>query len=201
MRHNRWIKKIASVVLTSSLLMPNIAVAEANLLPKQAASRAADESATTKKWLSAYQAALQAGAGAKEKQPDEQPTYTKAEVMKLEWGPLSAESVWQLYQTGDRKLLQLAAYVHPQLDQFLSHNEQVDKYQWLDEAFQKKMDGLTAAEKKQLAAYAPQVVALHEKGKEVAAAKKALSPAGKAQATESAASATQAASALASIPD
>ncbi|WP_314305407.1 RHS repeat-associated core domain-containing protein [Brevibacillus parabrevis] len=201
MRHNRWIKKIASVVLTSSLLMPNIAVAEANLLPKQAASRAADESATTKNWLSAYQAALQAGAGAKEKQPDEQPTYTKAEVMKLEWGPLSAESVWQLYQTADRKLLQLAAYVHPQLDQFLSHNEQVDKYQWLDEAFQKKMDGLTAAEKKQLAAYAPQVVALYEKGKEVAAAKKALSPAGKAKATESAAPATQTASALANIPD
>lgn len=196
MRYNRWMKKIAGVVLSGSLLMPNMAFAEASLSAKMQASDASHASAATKKWLSAYQAAVQAGAGKKEQRPDEKPTYSKAEVMKLDWTPLSAESVWQLYQTGDRKLLQLAAYVYPQVDQLLSHDEQVDKYQWEGETFQQKMDGLSAAEKKQLEAYVPQIMALYEKGKQAAASNKAS--AGKKQATGSLASAT---AATTSIPD
>lgn len=163
MRYNRWMKKMAAVVLSGTLLLPNMAFAEASLPAKPQASYASGESATTKKWLSAYQAAVQAEAGKKEQRPDEKPTYSKAEVMKRDWTPLPAESVWQLYQTGNRKLLQLAAYVYPQVDQLLSHNEQVDKYQWEGETFQQKMDGLSAAEKQQLEASVPQVVALYEK--------------------------------------
>ncbi|MGN7472208.1 RHS repeat domain-containing protein [Brevibacillus sp. SAFN-007a] len=197
MRYNRWMKKMAAVVLSGSLLLPNMAFAEASLPAKPQASYASGESTTTKKWLSAYQAAVQAEAGKKEQRPDEKPTYSKAEVMKRDWTPLPAESVWQLYQTGNRKLLQLAAYVYPQVDQLLSHNEQVDKYQWEGETFQQKMDGLSAAEKQQLEASVPQVVALYEKGKQ-AAAENQTATSSKAKATGNL---TPAATATASIPD
>lgn len=132
----KWMRGFLSSVLAISLLVPSVTFARVD--ERLSATPVSDDSneqpADTKAWLSAYKEVLQAAKKLQQKKSDEIPSFTKDEVMAMTWDSLPADVVWGMYQSFDRKTLQIAAYFYPLLDRFLSQDEKVKKYQWTDEA-------------------------------------------------------------------
>ena len=140
----KWMRGFLSSVLTISLLVPSVTFARVD--ERLSATPVSDDSneqpADTKAWLSAYKEVLQAAKKLQQKKSDEIPSFTKDEVMAMTWDSLPADVVWGMYQSFDRKTLQIAAYFYPLLDRFLSQDEKVEKYQWTDEAVMSEMGRL-----------------------------------------------------------
>lgn len=158
MRPTSWRKKIGSIVMIVSLVLPTVVHAQpGSTQPIQAFPDGPHQVVDTKKWLSAYKESMEAASKQKAKKPEEVPAYTKDDVAKMEWDSFQVEDVWEMYQSCERKTLQLIAYFYPLFDRFLSHNEQVEKYAWTDEEVIGRLGQLSDAQYNQLAKYAPAI--------------------------------------------
>ncbi|EST55723.1 hypothetical protein T458_07740 [Brevibacillus panacihumi W25] len=162
---SKWIKKTLSMLLISSLLLPNIANAETKSTTQvsRAASVQGDD---TKNWITAYKDSLEMAKMQPEIGPEDIPTFSKEEVLKWEWDSFQGKEVWNMYNSFDRKALQIVAYFYPSFDRFLSHSEQVEKYEWTDEKVLQAIQNLPGAEYDQLEKFVPSIADFYRKGLE-----------------------------------
>lgn len=166
MRIKQWLTKSINVILAASLLSPGMAFANTEESPNGTDSAStADQNGTTKNWLTTYVNAKDEASKKKEKKPDDKPSYTKEKVLAENWDSLHPNDVWQAYRISTREMLQIASYFYPLFDKFLSHNEQVEKYQWTDEIVIEKISKLTKTKYEQISTLLPAIKIFFEQSK------------------------------------
>ncbi|AIG26121.1 RHS repeat domain-containing protein [Brevibacillus laterosporus] len=153
--YRKWVSSFLCVAILWTGLFTNVNVVGATEAPERNEEIRKTNEKDTKDWIIEEQEKVE--------QQEKEPTSTKGDVTKeqiaqMKWEQLPLASVQQLFDQGDRTLLQIVAYYYTDVHQLLTEEEINQLYTWNDEQVMGQLANLSAEKVKLLEQYAPSVI-------------------------------------------